>query len=72
MAASPQNATTTKIVETQVEVLCSRGKKTAAKKSVETQTEAPTRDASTQVTGCHECQSLAFAVLGDDSGMYKI
>ena len=36
-----------------------------ATKSVETQTEAPAQDASTQVTGCDESQRLAFAVPGD-------
>ena len=39
-----------------------------AQASVETQTEAPTQDASIQVTGCHKCHSLAFAVLGDGGG----
>ena len=39
--------------------------KAAARKNVETQTEVPKQGASAQVSGCSECQSLAFAVLGD-------
>ena len=54
-----------KSVETQTEVLCMHERIADAKTSVETQTEAPTQDASMQVTGCHECQSLAFAVPAD-------
>ena len=57
-----------KSVETQTEVLCMLERNADAKTSVETHTEAPTRDAGTQVTDCHECQSLAFAVLGDGGG----
>ena len=40
--------------------------KAAARKNVETQTEVPKQDASAQVSGCSECQSLAFAVLGEE------
>jgi len=36
-----------------------------AKKNVETQTEVQKQDASAQVSGCRECQSLTFAVLGE-------
>ena len=32
---------------------------------METQTEVPKQDVSVQVSGCSECQSLAFAVLGE-------
>ena len=39
--------------------------KAAARKNVETQTEVPKQDASVQVPGCSECQSLAFAALGE-------
>ena len=39
--------------------------KAAARKNVETQTEVPKQGASAQVSGCSECQSLAFAVLGE-------
>ena len=39
--------------------------KAAARKNVETQTEVPKQDASAQVSGCSEFQSLAFAVLGE-------
>lgn len=36
-----------------------------AKKNAETHTEVPKQHASAQVSGCRECQRLAFAVLGD-------
>lgn len=36
-----------------------------AKKNVETQTEVQKQDASAQVSGCSECQSLTFAALGE-------
>lgn len=36
-----------------------------AKKNVDTQTVVPKQHASTQVSGCSECQSLAFALLGE-------
>ena len=39
--------------------------KAFAWKDVETQTEVPLQHASAQVSGCGECQSLAFAVLGE-------
>jgi len=43
---------------------CTRWK-AAAKKNVEALTEVSKQDASVQVFGCGECQSLAVAVLGD-------
>ena len=39
--------------------------KATARKNVETQTEVLKQDGSVQVSGCSECQSLAFAVLGE-------
>ena len=39
--------------------------KATARKNVETQTEVPKQDASVQVSGCSECQSLTFAALGE-------
>lgn len=39
--------------------------KVVVKKSVETQTEAPHKHTTAQVSGCRECQSLALAVQGD-------
>ena len=51
-----------------MEVPCTHERKAAAKKNVETQTEVPKQDASAQVSGCSECQSLAFAVLGEGDG----
>jgi len=65
MAAPWWKAAARKNVETQMEVPCTHERKAAAKKNVETQTEVPKQDASAQVSGCSECQSLAFAVLGD-------
>ena len=37
----------------------------AAKNNMKTQTGVPKQDGSVQVSGCSECQSLAFAVLGE-------
>ena len=39
--------------------------KATAKNNVETEAEVPKQDASVQVFGCSEFQSLAFAVLGE-------
>ena len=52
-------------METQTEVPCTHKRKVAAKKNVETQTEIPKQYASAQVSGCSDCLSLAFAVLGN-------
>ena len=52
-------------METQTEVPCSHKRKAAAEKNVETQTELLKQDASAQVSGCSECQSLAFVVLSE-------
>ena len=60
-----QKATARKNVETQTEVLRTHERKAAAKKNVETQTEVPKQHPSVQISGCSECQSLAFAVLGE-------
>jgi len=46
----------------QTEVPCSHERKAEAKKNVETQTEVLKQHAIAQVSGCSECQSLAFAV----------
>ena len=54
-----------KNVETQTEIPCTHERKAAAKKNVETQTEVPKQHPSVQISGCSECQSLAFAVLGE-------
>ena len=63
-----RKAVAEKNVEIQIEVPCTHVRKAAAKKNVETQTEVPKQDASAQVSGCSECQSLAFAVLGEGDG----
>jgi len=60
-----RKAVAEKNVEIQIEVPCTHVRKAAAKKNVETQTEVPKQDASVQVFGCSEFQSLAFAVLGE-------
>jgi len=65
MAAARWKATARKNVETQTEVLRTHERKAAAKKNMETQTEVPKQDASVQVSGCSECQSLAFAMLDE-------
>jgi len=39
--------------------------KATAKNNVETEAEVPKQDGSVQVSVCSECQSLAFAVLGE-------
>ena len=56
-----------KTVESQTEDLCMHERKADGKICVATQTEVPSQDASTQVTGCVDCWSLAFAV-PDDGG----
>ena len=56
-----------KTVESQTEDLCIHERKADGKICVATLTEVPSRDASTQVTGCVDCWSLAFAV-PDDGG----
>jgi len=56
-----------KTVESQTEDLCMHERKADGKICVATQTEVPSWDASTQVTGCVDCWSLAFAV-PDDGG----
>jgi len=62
-----RKVTAKKNVETQTEVLYTHVRKAAAKKNVETQTEVPKQDANVQVSGCSECQSLAFAGEGDST-----
>ena len=65
MSVSRWKATASKNVETQREVPCSRKRKAVAKKNVATQTKVTKQHASTQVSDYSECQSLAFAVLGE-------
>ena len=65
MAAPRLKAAARKNVETQTEVPCTHERKAAAKKNVETQTEVLKQHVSVQVSGCSECQSLTFAVLGE-------
>ena len=65
MAAPRLKAAARKNVETQTEVPCTHERKAAAKKNVETQTEVLKQHVSVQVSGCSECQSPAFAVLGE-------
>jgi len=52
-------------VQTQTEIPCTHERRAAGEKTVETQTGVLKQYATAQVSGCSECQKLAFAVLGE-------